>query len=94
MYHLLLIQMISASGRGLSPPLTKGEKAMTVSEVKSNLLDTLNAMDKSRMNVYDLKVYADTLRTVADTSDKTYAETMSEVMARMSSRCACVPKED
>lgn len=56
---------------------------MTISQAKSNLLDTLHAMDKSKMNVYDLKVYADTLRTVADISDKTYADCIADMMAKL-----------
>lgn len=56
---------------------------MTVSEVKSNLLDAMDAMDKSRMNVYDLKMYADVLRTVADISDKTYADCIADLTAKM-----------
>lgn len=64
---------------------------MTVSEVKSHLLDTMDAMDKSRMNVYDLKVYADTLRTLAEVSDKSSTQTLSDMLELL--RTDAKPKE-
>lgn len=64
---------------------------MTVSEVKSHLLDTMDAMDKSRMSVYDLKVYADTLRTLAEVSDKSCTQTISDMLDVM--RAEAKPKE-
>ncbi len=53
---------------------------MNVEQVKKNLLNTLDSIDRDKLSLLDLKLYAEILRTVSEIQAKSYLETMTEAM--------------
>lgn len=53
---------------------------MDVNTLKEKLLATLDGIDKDKLSLMDLRLYADILKTVSEIQAKTYAETMAEIM--------------
>lgn len=54
---------------------------MTTENLKNELLDTLGSIDKNKLSLLDLKMYADILKTASEIQAKSYLDTMAEVMA-------------
>lgn len=54
---------------------------MDVSTLKNKLLETLDSIDKDKLSLMDLQLYANILRTVSEIQDKSYAETMAEMVS-------------
>ncbi len=57
---------------------------MNIEHIKDDLLKTLDSIDKEKLSLYDLKVYAEIVKTVADISEKGYMEKMVETMSSVS----------
>lgn len=53
---------------------------MDVSILKDKLLMTMDSIDKDKLSLMDLRLYADILKTVSEIQTKSYAETMAEMM--------------
>lgn len=51
---------------------------MEIFDLKQSLVDTLGSIDKGKLNLYDLKTYAEILKTVADTHTANYEEILSK----------------
>lgn len=47
---------------------------MDVEQAKNDLLETMASIDKDKLSLYDLKLYAETLRIVSETQSKGYME--------------------
>lgn len=45
---------------------------MNIEEAKTKLLETLDSIDKDKLSLPDLKLYADVLKTVSEISSKNY----------------------
>lgn len=53
----------------------------TTENLKNELLDTLGSIDKNKLSLLDLKMYADILKTASEIQAKSYLDTMAEVMS-------------
>lgn len=53
---------------------------MDVATLKNKLIETLDAIDKDKLTMMDLRMYADILKTVSEIQTKSYAEVMAETM--------------
>ena len=53
----------------------------TTENLKNELLDTIGSIDKNKLSLLDLKMYADILKTVSEIQEKSYFDTMAEVMS-------------
>ena len=53
---------------------------MTIEEARNDLLNALNSMDKDKLSLLDLKLYAETLKTLSEIQTKSYAEALAETM--------------
>lgn len=62
------------------PPLLRKENEMDVTTLKNKLLETLDGIDKDKLSLMDLQLYANILRTASEIQDKSYAETMAEMV--------------
>ena len=47
---------------------------MTVEQVKSDLIQTLSSIDKEKLSLPDLRLYAETLKIASEIQGKSYAE--------------------
>lgn len=56
---------------------------MTVEQAKKELLSTLESIDKDKLSLPDLRIYADILKTISEIQTKTFSEMMSETMSSM-----------
>lgn len=54
----------------------------TITEVKTKMLDRLDAMDLENMTLMDASLYVDVLRKLSDISEKSYMETLMETMEK------------
>lgn len=54
---------------------------MTIEQAKNDILETLNSMDKEKLSLPDLHLYAQILKTVSEIQAKSYAESLAETMA-------------
>jgi len=54
---------------------------LTIEQVKSDLLATLDSMDKDKLSLPDLRLYADILKTVSGIQAKNFSESMTELLA-------------
>lgn len=54
---------------------------MTILEAKENLLVTLESMDKEKLSLMDLQIYANILKTVSEIQTKSYMECLGETLA-------------
>ncbi len=57
---------------------------MNIVTIKNDLLKTLDGIDKEKLSLYDLKTYAEIVKTVSEIREKDYMEKLSEVMSSMS----------
>lgn len=53
---------------------------MDVATLKNKLLGTLDSIDKDKLSLMDLQLYANILKTVSEIQTKSYADTMAEMM--------------
>lgn len=56
---------------------------MNIEQAKKDLLKTLESIDKEKLSLPDLRLYADTLKVISEIQTKTYAEALSETMSSM-----------
>ena len=54
---------------------------MTIEQAKSELIATLESMDKNKLSLPDLQMYANILKTVSEIQAKSYAECLAETLA-------------
>lgn len=54
---------------------------MTVEQVKQSVLETLDGVDKDKLNLNELALYAQILKTVSEIQGKDYLERLTETMA-------------
>lgn len=54
---------------------------MDVMTLKNKLMETLDGIDKDKLTLMDLRMYADILKTVSEIQVKSYAEVMAETMS-------------
>lgn len=55
---------------------------MEIEKAKSDLIQTLSSIDKEKLSLPDLKLYAETLKIVSEIQEKSYAEIMAEILAK------------
>lgn len=53
---------------------------MDVGILKNKLMETLDSIDKDKLSLMDLRLYADILKTVSEIQTKSCAEVMAETM--------------
>lgn len=56
---------------------------MTVKDARDELLKTINSIDKDKLSLADLRLYAETLKIASEIQVKSYSECLSEVMGGM-----------
>lgn len=61
---------------------------MTVSELKQQFVDYLGGMDKEKMNLYDLGIYVNILKTVSDMSKPDATGALLDICNKMYSPAA------
>ena len=54
---------------------------MTVEQVKTDLIQTLSSIDKEKLSLPDLRLYAETLKIASEIQGKSYAEMMAETLS-------------
>lgn len=54
---------------------------MTIEQAKNDVLETLSSMDKEKLSLPDLHLYAQILKTVSEIQSKSYAEHLAETLA-------------
>lgn len=54
---------------------------MTIEQAKTNLLLTLESMDKDKLSLGDLQLYANILRTISEIQSKSYMECLAETFS-------------
>ncbi len=54
---------------------------MDIKEAKNNLLKTMESIDKDKLSLPELKLYAETLQIVSTIQTKTMMEAMNEAMS-------------
>lgn len=57
---------------------------MNIEEAKKNLLKTMESIDKDKLSLMELKLYAETLKVVSEIQAKSYAEMFAESMSNVS----------
>lgn len=57
---------------------------MNIEHIKNDLLRTLDGIDKEKLSLYDLKVYAEIVKTVSEVQEKGYMEKVIEAMSSAS----------
>lgn len=53
---------------------------MDIKEARDNLLAVLDGIDKDKLSLPDLKIYAETLKTVSEIQIKSYQEYLADTM--------------
>lgn len=62
---------------------------MEIKEARDALLKVLDSIDKDKLSLYDLKTYAEILKTASEIQTKTFTEYMSDFTSTFnSSLCA------
>lgn len=54
---------------------------MSIEQIKKDLLQTLHSINKNKLSIYDLKVYAETVKLASEIQTKSYAESLAETLA-------------
>ncbi len=57
---------------------------MNIKQSKENLLAALESIDKNKLSLADLKLFAETLKTVSEIQDKGYSEFLTDMIANFS----------
>lgn len=58
---------------------------MNIEQAKSDLIQTLSSIDKEKLSLSDLRLYAETLKIVSEIQAKSYSEMLAETFANGSS---------
>ncbi len=58
---------------------------MNIEQAKKNLINTLDSIDRDKLSLPDLKLYAEILKTTSEIQTKSYTEFFSEAMSVASS---------
>lgn len=53
---------------------------MDIKQAKENLLEALDSIDKDKLSLSDLKVYAETLKVISEIQIKSYQDYLSDIM--------------
>lgn len=53
---------------------------MTIEEARKDLLKTLESIDKNKLSLPDLRIYADVLKVASEIQVKTYSEAFADIM--------------
>lgn len=56
---------------------------MTIEQVKTGLIETLDSMDKDKLSLSDLQLYANILKTISEIQTKSYAESFAETFSAL-----------
>lgn len=59
---------------------------MDITTLRTKLLDILDGIDKDKLSLMDLKLYADILKTASEIQTKSYAEMMAETLGGFGAR--------
>ena len=54
---------------------------MTIEQAKNNLIETLESMDKNKLSLGDLQMYANILKTISEIEAKSYVESLAEIFS-------------
>lgn len=54
---------------------------MNIEQAKADLIETLESIDKGKLSLPDLKLYAEVLKIVSDIQEKSYYEIMKETLS-------------
>ena len=54
---------------------------MNIATAKESLLKTLESIDKDKLSMLDLKTYAEILRIVSETQEKSYLDTITGLLS-------------
>lgn len=54
---------------------------MNIATAKENILKTLESIDKDKLSLLDLKTYAEILRIVSDIQEKSYLDTITNLLS-------------
>lgn len=65
---------------------------MTIEQAKNDLLATLDSMDKNKLSLPDLAMYAEILKTASEIQSKSYAEMLAETLTSRSGPGLASPK--
>ncbi len=57
---------------------------MNIEHIKNDLLKTLDSIDKEKLNLYDLRTYAEIVKTVSEIQEKGYMDKLVDTMSSMS----------
>lgn len=55
---------------------------MEIEKAKSDLIQTLSSIDKEKLSLSDLRLYAETLKIVSEIQAKSYAEMLAETLSK------------
>lgn len=58
---------------------------MNIEQAKNDLIETLSSIDKEKLSLPDLRLYAETLKIVSEIQGKSYPEILAETFAKGSS---------
>lgn len=64
---------------------------MTIEEAKNNLISTLDSLNKDKLSLFELRTYADILKTVSEIQTKNYTEVISEMFSQTGGFAAKAP---
>lgn len=54
---------------------------MNIDQAKNELIDTMTSIDKGKLSLTDLRLYAETLKIISDIQPKSYAEMLAETFS-------------
>lgn len=57
---------------------------MNIEHIKNDLLRTLDSINKDKLSLYDLKTYAEIVKTVAEINAKDYMDKLVDAMSSVS----------
>ncbi len=57
---------------------------MNIEHIKNDLLRTLDGIDKEKLSLCDLKIYAEIVKTVSEVQEKDHLEKLVEAMSSVS----------
>ncbi len=69
---------------GMATPFDLRSDFVNIEHIKNDLLRTLDGIDKEKLSLYDLKVYAEIVKTVSEVQEKGYMEKVIETMSSVS----------
>ncbi len=57
---------------------------MNIEHIKNDLLRTLDGINKEKLSLYDLKAYAEIVKTVSEIQEKGYMDKLVDAMSNVS----------